>query len=248
MKEFEKMLIDFCHKYGYDMVASLNDVIDYIIGYFDPYGKPIDGWNKTVEQNTEIFNMVKKYIEVLDGRLQETTWADLWGDLLMSLRTKGGGFEQYFTPVEMCNLMARVTVNDNEMCEVEGLGERLIISDPTCGSGRNLLAAHARLTEEFQKAPYLIAEDIDVICCKLSAVNMAVHGAVGEVVCHNTLLEPDSVRIGYLVNHELYKKMTFTPTIRRCSDPGQFVVTSTWKRRAEKVKSEKKEPTQLSLF
>ena len=35
MKEFEKMLIDFCHKYGYDMVASLNDVIDYIIGYFD---------------------------------------------------------------------------------------------------------------------------------------------------------------------------------------------------------------------
>ena len=106
MKEFEKMLIDFCHKYGYDMVASLNDVIDYIIGYFDPYGKPIDRWNKTVEQNTEIFNMVKKYIEVLDGRLQETTWADLWGDLLMSLRTKGGGFEQYFTPSEMCNLMA----------------------------------------------------------------------------------------------------------------------------------------------
>ena len=90
---------------------------------------------------------------------------------------------------------------------------------------RNLLAAHATFIKNNREKPYLIAEDVDAMCCKMSAINMMVHGCYGEVICHDTLAEPKSVRIGYIVNEGMYPLQPGFPTIRIKTEPEYFVCT-----------------------
>ena len=49
----------------------------------------------------------------------------------------------------------------------------------------------------------LVGEDIDGICCKMAAVNLAVHGCFGEVIRHDSIGEQNALRYGYIVNETL---------------------------------------------
>lgn len=84
-------------------------------------------------------------------------------------------------------------------------GQRM--GDPTCGSGRLLLAYHARNPEN-----YLIGEDINRTCCLMTVCNMLIHGCVGEVICHDSL-NPGNFVDGWKVNPML--TWTGIPTIKR---------------------------------
>lgn len=109
--------------------------------------------------------------------------------------------------------------------------------------------------------PYVIVEDLDYNCVKMQAINLAIHGCYGECVCHDTLTEPDVVRLGYIVGEADYPFHTGIPSIRKVLDPMRFVCTSTMARMknnaernkesepAEPIKSkEKKQPQQLKLW
>ena len=95
--------------------------------------------------------------------------------------------------------------------------------------------------------PYLIAEDLDYNCVKMSAINMAVHGHFGECVCHDSLCDPDKVMIGYIVNETMWPFPTNIPSIRKYNDPLRFVCTTSMMKRLkyyeELDKREKQQPT-----
>ena len=243
-EDLEGIMMSFRYNHGADHVSVMNDLLDYIIGFLDPTGKPIDGWRHTKDENEEFHKMMLCYFDTMDKALSSRDWFDAWGDLIMSMRAKGGGFEQYFTPVGACEMMTRSLIREGEMTSTAfvDFGNRHVINDPSCGSSRNLLASHAAITKNAERAPYLVGEDIDILCCKISAVNLAVHGALGEVVCHNTLTEPDSVRSGYLINHWLYKDDRGIPDIVRETEPAQFLATQVWREK------KKKEYVQGKLF
>lgn len=104
-------------------------------------------------------------------------WYDLLGDTYMELsgRSKTSRLGQFFTPVELCRVIAQMTL----------LGETAgrTVCDPCCGSGRLLLAAKAL-------APDLgtcFAADVDAICVKMCALNFWLHGVRGEVAHMNSL-------------------------------------------------------------
>jgi type I restriction enzyme M protein len=218
VSDFETMILDFRHKTGEDPASVLNDLLDYIIGFLDPEGKPVSGWRHSKEENLMFYDMMICYFELMEKQLGKLGWFDAFGDLIMSMRKKGGGFEQYFTPTDVCNLMSQSIVTE----EIQGT---CIISDTSCGSSRNLLAAHAKIIEGKKSVPYLVAEDIDILCCKISAVNLAVHGCLGEVVCHDTLSEPDTLRCGYLINRHISVGDTLDdPNITRSTEPSDFYV------------------------
>ena len=81
------------------------------------------------------------------------------------------------------------------------------MGDPTCGSGRLLLAYHAR-----NPGNYLIGEDINRTCCLMTVCNMLIHGCVGEVICHDSL-NPGNFVDGWKVNPML--AWTGIPTVKR---------------------------------
>lgn len=245
LRPLEKKIKDFAHSHGYDIIKVFGNLLDYIIGNFDVEHNPVKGWDYPKEQNADFHDMMITYFHILEKVIDRQGWCDAWGDLFMSLHPSGGGKGQFFTPDDICNLMTRIELKEEpEAKQFTIFGMRAIVNDCAAGSSRNLLAAYAHFIEKGWRKPYLSAEDVDYTCCKMSAINMAVHGCYGEVVCHNTLTEPAEVRVGYLVNGGLYRGF---PTIRMVNDPTLFIATRRTCMLQEKEK-QKKEHKQLELW
>lgn len=107
-------------------------------------------------------------------------WYDMLGDIYMELasRSKASRMGQFFTPVELCDVIAHMTLGE-DLAEAAGKS----ILDPAAGSGRMLLAAHALQP----KLGLVAAADLDPICAKMCALNFWMHGIRGEVACMDSL-------------------------------------------------------------
>lgn len=51
--------------------------------------------------------------------------------------------------------------------------------------------------------------------------NLMMHGLPGEVICHDTLSEPDTCKFFYVVNEGLFPLPGGLPTIRKLTDPAR---------------------------
>jgi type I restriction-modification system DNA methylase subunit len=143
---------------------------------------------------------------------------------------------QFFTPAAVSDLCARISWDDMPLLA----SGRPVVNDCACGSARMLLAAHKIAYDKGMMQPYLVGEDIDGICCKMAAVNFAVHGCFGEVIRHDSLKEPGEFRYGYIINESLASGNDM-PSIRISTDKQDF-----WKLRNTIPAVEVGE--QLSLF
>lgn len=274
-----------CNRTGHTPDAVFVGLLDYIIGYLNPSlePQPVEGWKFDKEDTPAFHEMMDIVIKLYCQEIPRYGWYDPFGDLYMSLHSNGGGKGQFFTPRSVCDVCAQTTVGDWD--EPQGsmtpFGKRIVINDCAAGSGRMPLAGYCAILEKMQKdwgytpvqakakRPYLSCEDLDYNCVKMSAINMAMHGCFGEAVCHDTLQEPDVVRLGYIVNESMWPFPTDIPSIRKEMNPAKFVTIQNWKRisrvgsdghkKPEKSKSEKSavkverqpkktEPQQLTLW
>lgn len=213
---------------GADMRRTFEALCDYVIGFFDPEGKPVEGWTYGKDVNKALrlamFALVKEYKDVIDSG----GWCDPLGCTFEQIRgrydaSKSG---QFFTPESLCDLMADL-VFDGVGCgkrECGAFGRRVVVADPSAGSGRNLIAFARRYNgKPREELPYFVAEDIAPLCCKMCAINLMMYGLPGEVVCHDTIAEPDSCRFGYIINETMFPFPSGIPSIRRFTDPMRFI-------------------------
>lgn len=205
LRPLEKLIMDFSYSNGYDPINVFDDFLTYIIHGFSPGAPPLHGWKYKKQQNIAFMEMVIEWSQLMKRELKEDTdWFDPFGDLYMSLVSKGAqqGQGQFFTPEHICDLMVRCTMGNEKKT-----GKR--INDPTCGSGRLLLAYHVR-----NLGNYLVAEDINRTCCLMTVANMLIHGCVGEVIWHDSL-NPKNFMAGWKINPIL--TLTGIPTIGKMS-------------------------------
>lgn len=211
-----------------DAISTFTDFMDYCLWAF---GVKLEHWPYTKEVSAEFYKAFCKLILDYKNGIDHNGWCDPLGNTFMELIKGIAKYRgQFFTPEGICTLMTDITVDPKaEMSKPKRLcgvyGYRTIINDPTCGSGRNLLAAkskYARYSEEAQ--PYFIGEDIDCLCVKMTAINMCVHGCYGEAICHDTLTEVNKVRFGYIINIGIrYGQL---PSIQYSDNPLMFESTS----------------------
>ena len=112
---------------------------------------------------------------------------DLLGDFFQKEITHGRN-GQFFTPFHVCTMMAQMNSSEET--------RSLNVLDPTCGSGRMLMAFG--LQSKISHRYYGI--DIDPMCVKMSAINLFLNGLQGEVICADALF-PDDFRFGYSLSH-----------------------------------------------
>lgn len=205
-----------------DAIQTFNNFIDYCLWAF---GVPIKEWHYRKETNIEFYKAFLALIAEYKKGIERDGWCDPLGDTFMDLIKGIQAYRaQFFTPEGICNLMTDLTLDPakerkKRLCGVYGY--RIIINDPTAGSSRNLLAAKAKYADKTEEEqPYFVAEDIDPLCVKMSALNLCVHGCYGEAVCHDTLTEPDKCRFGYIVNIGIrYGQL---PSIQYSDNPMMF--------------------------
>lgn len=133
---------------------------------------------------------------IYDSAIKDNDWIDPLGDYYQALSSnhKKSGFGQFFTPKSLCDVMALLTVEKDDYGNT--------INDPTCGSGRILLAGN-----KICKGNYYVAQDLDHVCVKMCCINMAMHGLKGEVHHMNTLTN-NTPWNSYIINHDWHKTKT----------------------------------------
>lgn len=247
-----------------DAITTLGNFIDYCLWIF---GVPCKDWQYAPGVGVEFYKAFVELMKEYKQGINRNGWCDPLGDCFMELIKGIAKYRgQYFTPEGLCTLMADMSVDLTETgkkCFCGVYGYRSLVNDPTCGSGRNLLAIKAKCDKASEAdQPYFIGEDIDTLCVKMTAINMCVHGCYGEAICHDTLTEPDKVRFGYVVNIGLHHHNL--PGIYYSEDPRMFETTTlrhypskktaaanTSKKPIQKpapVKSGRSQPVQLDLF
>lgn len=219
----------FVQKNGLNHLKVFLDLLDYIIAGFDPEKRILEGWGYDTEQTRGFQSMTHAYFVLMAQRMESCEWYDAWGDLFMDLVGNFAGYRgQFFTPGALTDAMSELVAPERaRQAKCGAFGIRTVVNDPACGSSRTLLSINASLLKEGKDKPYLIGEDLDHLCVKMSAINMCVHGCFGEVVCHDSLEKPGSVRFGYVINEGLYPFPGF-PTIRKFADPARFISCRQW--------------------
>lgn len=192
LKHFLKVFNSFKgYYYDYDIFS---DFIDFSIGCLLWDGDPnvSEHLKKKYQDDYPLFaELFRSMIATMDENLSSHQWFDVVGTLYESIASysKCSFLGQFFTPAAICDLIAAVLADANMT------GKKLLISDPAAGSGRMLLAFNG-----IAPGNILIAQDIDHICTKMCAINMAIHGCQGQAINGNSLGTDDIFKFGYEVN------------------------------------------------
>lgn len=119
----------------------------------------------------------------------EATNTDVLGRVYERIGGPSDRFGQFFTPHNLARTMARMTLSDADDLRAASCDDPLRIGDPTCGSGRFLVAAARELTANAPNQPAIfIGQDIDPLCARMTGINLALHGIPGYAVHGDSLV------------------------------------------------------------
>lgn len=181
--EFEKIFDRLTNQY--DPNKIFNEFLDYCIDI---------NLFTTINQNLDFqgrekyyFEMFQEWIKITNTALNNPTneinsskngWYDYLGifyENIVQTKYKAGARGQFFTPADVCQLMTKLTISDEDY-------SNKLVNDCCCGSGRFLLAGHSLMPNAI-----MIGSDLDDIACKMSVLNFYIHGVRGSIIHQNTL-------------------------------------------------------------
>lgn len=235
LKEFDKVFQRL--SYGLTDSEVFDDFLLWIIAGFSYDIKWEPRYKYTKEQTMMFLDLFSELVNTMQMMLKKQEWYDPFGSIYESSISSHGrrcGAGQFFTPCTVVDFMVEIqcigTKIEKELDDLTGA--HIHVSDPTCGSGRMLVAFHAKNPGNF-----LYGEDIDRTCCLMTVCNILIHGGVGEVVWHDSL-DPDSWYDGWYVNWDLNR--TGIPTVRKIAQSESFIYRS-WQNRKLEIEKKKDE-------
>lgn len=129
-----------------------------------------------------------KLLAKLVADLEKCARQDILGEVYHALSINSKVNAQYFTPYNVSEMMARMTIEP-----IDFKDEPKIVSEPTCGSGVNLIAIANIMREKgvnYQRNVYFVAQDIDSLVAKMCYIQMSLLGMPGIVIVGDTLSGP----------------------------------------------------------
>lgn len=210
LKETVEIFDRLAYRWQYSEV--FDDLLDYAIRQYLllPTETSIEQEKRylkkyTPDEHTMFETMFKNLVVLTKPRVNlwaapdsktNTGWYDPLGSFYEEVSSDGkkSAMGQFFTPTHIVDMMCMMTLGIDRNPKMDA-GEPITIGEPACGSGRMLLAANA-----IYPGCFSCANDIDGMCAKMTAINMCLNGAVGQVTCGDGLdIKGDSFRFGYSV-------------------------------------------------
>lgn len=209
---FDKTFTKLC--YTREPSIVFDDFLNYVIDQFliNPNLNYFPKNNYSDKECELFFDLFKELVLAQDEKLKTNGWFDMIGhfyeDCVQSkMKAKNAG--QFYTPMDVCNVMALTNVKNIEDDEV------LDVNDCASGSGRLLLAHHVLRPRDICHAA-----DLDITSCKMTLINFILHGVKGSVNHMNTLsMEWFN---GWKVNETMDLGMPFT--IMECENESQTYI------------------------
>ena len=210
MKEVIKLIDKVVSEKRLDAHQGLNAVLDFLIDMFDirHYLTP-HGWfeaaGKAEKEEPHLYRIMLIWIDKVATAMENGSCLDFFGGVYEEMyqsKGKASTLGQFYTPMNICELMARITIPNNGK-----------ISDCACGSGRTLIASAS--ASSFDRDNYYIGEDIDTVSVKMCALNLMIHGCKGRAIRHDTLKEPIYFDYGFEINEIRYPVRTPFYSLRK---------------------------------
>lgn len=167
--------------------------------------------NKYSDEEKELFPKI--LTALVNEYLKAEEPVDILGDIYENLNLTKKGSAQFFTPLDICKMMAKITINKDE--NKKAIEERgyINVSDPACGSGRNLYAAYSELLDNgiSNNKILLVGDDLDLTCCCMTYIQLSLMGA-NAIVNHQDSLTMNRYdtfyTVSYVMNKELQEKIS----------------------------------------
>ena len=230
-KAFEKSLNYLAQRHGIRQVfEAVIDLTLFNLILTDEAGlrkNPLQDY--TEDERQKLVKCLEALGEIMENGGQGMY--DALGDLFMEYLSFGKN-GQFFTPQPICDAMCLMTLGNPE--------DGKTVCDPTCGSGRMLLGA-----AKINRKMIFFGSDVDLLCVKMTVLNLALNNLVGEIVWGNPLtLE---VWASFHIRREF---LTGFPIIFIQKESNQFgKLQSSLKTAKNDQKTEiENKPVQLTLF
>lgn len=138
---------------------------------------------------------------IITMALEQDPDQDFLGKLYMSLNLGNHWKGQFFTPYNVCRLMAEMNFGDGLQAEIERKGY-ISVCDPCVGAGAMLIAAAnamRRAKVNYQTSAVFVGQDIDRIVAMMAYIQISLIGCPGYIIIGNSLMNPPT-------GHELFPK------------------------------------------
>lgn len=166
----------------------------------DEYIETVKRYSK--EEFEQFSEMMAWIIEWADEEM-----FDMLGYIYMNLEIGNKRTGQFFTPYNICRLMAK-TVDFTEL--------PITVNEPTCGAGGNIIALAEAMRDagiNYQHNLVAVCQDIDVKAVYMTFVQLSLFGIPAIIYQADTLLDPNGnnsttgkmYTIGYMLAPELWK-------------------------------------------
>ncbi len=215
-RELEKLYNKLCGRYSryevwQDMVVMIACAIANAVDnrHFDEreamYMRVVSKYSK------EELSVFPEFFTHIVLGMEESPDCDFLGELYMDLELGNKYAGQFFTPYDVCRMMAQVTINDDHLKgEIERHGW-ISVNDCACGAGATLVATanHMRaIGINYQTQALFVAQDVDMTVGLMCYIQLSLLGCAGYVVIGNTLTEP---QVGPVLFGEDSSRCWFTP-------------------------------------
>lgn len=211
-KSVVKLIDSLCGRYSRWEVWQ-----DFIIMSAISISNVVDGSHRDSREKQYLDRAAKyseKELETFAQMLAEVTNAmeqnpdqDFLGELFMALDLGNEWKGQFFTPYDVCRLMASMTYNNDLKQKIAQKGW-VSVSDPACGAGALLIAFANDCRRpgheiNYQTSVLFVAQDVDLLAGCMCYIQLSLMGCPGYVVIDDTLSRPStSIDARGLIPHD----------------------------------------------
>lgn len=131
-------------------------------------------------------------LEMIIMALERNPDQDFLGKLYMNLNLGNHWRGQFFTPYDVCLMIAQMNFGDGIKAEVERKGY-ISVCDPCVGAGAMLIAAAnvmKRVNVNYQTNAVFIGQDIDRVVAMMAYIQLSLIGCPGYIIIGNSLTNP----------------------------------------------------------
>ena len=163
---------------------SISNAVNFDKARENQYLNIINKYNKNEQK------LFTKMIMSLVNSLNQEDFNDFLGKIYEEFNMQNKFKGQFFTPINVCNMMSEITLNKKEIQKaIENKGY-FSMSEPACGSGRliySLLKFMSKNNINYQKHLYVEAVDVSSLCAYMTYIQLSLYGVHAKVICGNTL-------------------------------------------------------------
>lgn len=140
----------------------------------------------------EIKTIVAIYAKLVD-MLEENPYQDLLGDLYMQLDMGSSALGQFFTPYNISEAMAKMSLEKNIVLDCIEKNGYVKINEPCIGGGANIIGSLSALHDlgvNWQEKCIIVGQDLSYVTATMAYVVLSLLGCQAVIKVADTLTRP----------------------------------------------------------